>query len=150
MIRRATPTDVPAIHAIECVAFGDPWSEASFHASVGADQVEALVAEDGGRVVGYAIGWCFVPEAEVANIAVAPAERRRGSGGALLDGLLSRLASRGVDTVFLEVRAGNAAARTLYETRGFEAVGRRRGYYRRPTEDAVIMRRQRKADGSAL
>jgi [ribosomal protein S18]-alanine N-acetyltransferase len=44
--------------------------------------------------------------------------------------------------VWLEVRPSNAAARRLYESRGFQLIGRRRGYYRAPVEDALVMRRE--------
>ena len=43
--------------------------------------------------------------------------------------------------MFLEVRESNVAARALYASRGFSAVGRRRGYYRHPVEDALVLRR---------
>ena len=52
---------------------------------------------------------------------------------------LAELTARGVRTVYLEVRASNAAARRLYEALGFAEVGRRSRYYRRPVEDAVVL-----------
>ena len=41
--------------------------------------------------------------------------------------------------VFLEVRPSNLAARSLYEKIGFTMLGLRRGYYRNPSEDAIVM-----------
>jgi ribosomal-protein-alanine N-acetyltransferase len=81
-------------------------------------------------------------EAEVADLAVAPAARRRGIGRALIDRLLSDLEREGVLAVFLEVRESNRAARALYESRAFHGVGRRRGYYRFPLEDALLLKRE--------
>src|SRR5439155_633897 len=49
-------------------------------------------------------------------------------------------AGRGVRTVYLEVRTSNASARRLYESLGFGEVARRAHYYRRPVEDAVVLR----------
>jgi ribosomal-protein-alanine N-acetyltransferase len=47
---------------------------------------------------------------------------------------------RGCVQVILEVRASNEAAQSLYRSLGFGFVGRRRDYYRLPTEDALVMK----------
>lgn len=141
MIRPAREGDLPAIHAIERASFGDPWSVASFRSMLAQPQVLATVAEAGGEVVGFAIAWQLADEAEIANLAVAPHARRSGVGQGLLDDLLAAFETRGGATVYLEVRAGNAAAQGLYRSRGFEEAGRRRGYYDAPREDAIVMRR---------
>mgnify|MGYP002582415600 FL=1 len=39
----------------------------------------------------------------------------------------------------LEVRESNLAARRLYEKNGFEIVGKRKNYYEKPAEDAILM-----------
>jgi len=54
--------------------------------------------------------------------------------------MLEVLAGRGVQQVFLEVRESNAPARALYTAQGFKEVGRRKQYYRRPVEDAIVLR----------
>jgi [ribosomal protein S18]-alanine N-acetyltransferase len=90
-------------------------------------------------VVGHGILWWVGPEAEVANVAVHPALRGSGAGGILLDTLLAEAGIQGVERVFLEVRESNAPARALYARRGFAEVGRRKRYYRKPTEDALIL-----------
>ena len=79
-------------------------------------------------------------EGEILNLGVATPQRRGGVGRALVERLLEELRDRGVRVVYLEVRESNAAARRLYESLGFAAVGRRARYYRRPVEDAVILR----------
>lgn len=131
-----------AIHAIETASFGDPWSEHSFRSMIVIDRVRATVAEREGMLVGYCIAWLLGDEAELANLAVAPGARRGGVGAALLDDLLAALDPDDV-TVYLEVRDSNASAQALYRSRGFTASGRRKGYYARPKEDAVVMRRRR-------
>jgi len=140
-LRGATVDDVPGIHALETLSFSDPWTPDSFRAMIAQPLVLATVAEQDGRVVGYCIAWAIGDEAELVNLCVAPELRGTGLGGRLLDGLLATLDGRGGAAVYLEVRDSNEAAQALYRGRGFLASGRRKGYYRHPAEDAVVMRR---------
>ena len=79
-------------------------------------------------------------EAEILNLGVSPTWRRSGIGRALINEMITRLRERGISSVFLEVRESNEGAQRLYQSLGFKEVGRRRRYYRRPTEDAVILK----------
>lgn len=124
---------------MERLAFADPWSAGDF-ADVAAAGIPFFVAESDGGVVGYAIGRVAADEAEILNVAVHPKWRRRGVARALVRALLDALAAAGAREVYLEVRESNAAARQLYAAYGFGEVGRRTRYYRRPVEDAVILR----------
>jgi [ribosomal protein S18]-alanine N-acetyltransferase len=138
-IRPATRHDLPAILATEDDSFSTPWSRRAFEALLGRETVSFQVLEAEGEVVGHGVLWWVGPEAEVANLAVAPAFRGRRGGVLLLDALLAAALVRGVDTVFLEVRESNMPARSLYRGRGFVSVGRRPRYYQKPQEDAVVM-----------
>jgi ribosomal-protein-alanine N-acetyltransferase len=141
-VRAARPGDLEAIATIERASFSDPWSAASFRSLLGNAQVFFAVAEGpAGEVRGYVIEWFVVDQAEIANLAVAPEARGGGVGAALLDAALAEGRRRRMAAVYLEVRDSNARARALYAARGFAEVGRRRGYYRRPVEDALILRR---------
>jgi [ribosomal protein S18]-alanine N-acetyltransferase len=139
----ALRTHVPEVAAIEHSCFSDPWSEASFRQAVDNPGVFFQVATEGasGRVVGYVVAWFAVGEGEVANVAVAPSARSRGIGGMLLDAAIAAAADHGAEALYLDVRESNARARSLYDSRGFVEVGRRRRYYRRPAEDAIVLRR---------
>jgi len=66
--------------------------------------------------------------------------RGRGLGRVLMDALIDVARRWGSERVFLEVRESNAAAISLYENSGFEVVGRTKGYFRNPREDALNMR----------
>jgi ribosomal-protein-alanine N-acetyltransferase len=138
-IRPAQPADVAAVAAIERAVFSDPWSANAFIECLAAE-TPFLVAVRGPTVAGYAVAQYAADEGEILNLGVATAHRRGGIGRALVEGLLDELRERGVRVVYLEVRESNAAARRLYESMGFAAVGRRARYYRRPVEDAVILR----------
>jgi ribosomal-protein-alanine N-acetyltransferase len=151
-LRRAVTADVGSVHEIERAAFSDPWSRGSFASLVSDPRALFAVAvapggaapADGahgaGAVLGYAVATFVVEQAELANLATAPAARRRGVGGLLLDEVIREAVTRGTRELFLEVRESNRAARALYASRGFVQVGRRRGYYRRPVEDALVLR----------
>jgi ribosomal-protein-alanine N-acetyltransferase len=101
-----------------------------------------LVADDGGRVAGYAgllgAGW----QGDVLTLAVAADRWGHGIGSALLDALLAEAARRGCIEVFLEVRADNARAQRLYRRHQFTEIGIRRGYYQPSGVDAVVMKRR--------
>jgi ribosomal-protein-alanine N-acetyltransferase len=137
-IRPAELTDIPAVHAIEQKVFADPWSTQDFRDCVTFAQF--LVAEADGQVAGYVVALEAADEGEILNLAVAEGGRRRGLGRALVQAMVASLQDRGVRQVFLEVRDSNAPARALYAAFGFKEVGRRKGYYRRPVEDAIILR----------
>jgi [ribosomal protein S18]-alanine N-acetyltransferase len=138
-VRPATRDDLVRVVETERACFSTPWSRSTFEALLGRNTVCFRVLEVGGEVMGHAVLWWVGPEAEVANVAVAPLYRGRGGGARLLDALLAEAAIRGVERVFLEVRESNRDARALYDGRGFVPVGRRPRYYQKPTEDAVVM-----------
>lgn len=100
-------------------------------------------ASGGPVMAGYA-GLMFVPggtQADVLTIAVRPAYWGKGIGSALLGALLQAARDRGCAEVFLEVRADNPRAHGLYQRRGFEDLGIRRGYYQPSGMDAIVMRK---------
>jgi [ribosomal protein S18]-alanine N-acetyltransferase len=138
----ARAVDIPAIAALERDAFTDPWSLVSFESLLAEPAAYFGVARDGASIFGYVVAWFAADEGEVANLAVREPTRRRGIGAALLDAALAEGQRRGAANIFLEVRESNEAARRLYASRGFAEVGRRRRYYNKPVEDAVVLRRQ--------
>ena len=142
-LRLATRQDIDAVAKLETATFSDPWARSAFAQLIGNPAVEFLVGEAAdapGVPVGYVVAWFAADEAEIANIAVAQHVRGTGLGARLLDAALDAARRRGSRYVFLEVRESNAAARALYASRAFEVVGRRRNYYRRPLEDALVLR----------
>jgi len=134
------------VHAIEQASFSDPWSLRDFRECVASDIVFLVAAAPEG-VAGYVIAQDAADEGEILNLAVASARLRGGIGRALVEQVLAALAERGARQVFLEVRESNGAARALYASLRFEEVGRRSSYYRRPVEDAIVLRAAIPADG---
>jgi ribosomal-protein-alanine N-acetyltransferase len=139
VLRPMAPGDLDAVEAIERATFSCPWSRESFRRLVGRPDADTWVAERDGRVLGYAVVWYVDDEGELGNLAVAPDARGRGLGGRLLDAAIARARARGARRLFLEVRVRNARAQALYRSRGFVPIGVRPRYYRRPTEDAIVM-----------
>ncbi len=91
------------------------------------------------RILGFSVFHRVDSEAELRNIAVAPEYRRQGIAKALLEDGCRRLYAVGVRKLFLEVRESNLPALELYRKFGFEPQGRRKEYYRHPTEDALVL-----------
>ena len=143
VLRRATADDVPAIMELETTTFpDDAWSTESMTHEVAGEHGHYLVAfAEDGALDGYA--GLLAPEGggqgDIQTIAVAPRARRHGLGRTLLLALVDEARRRGVTELFLEVRADNPVARTLYESLGFVEIAVRPRYYRGGI-DAVIMR----------
>lgn len=94
------------------------------------------------EVVGFAVLYLSGREGDLANLASASSARRAGVGRQLLEHVLEAARARGAQTIFLEVRESNGAARALYSSAGFVDVGRRKKYYARPVEDALVLKKE--------
>lgn len=140
MIRPMTAADVPSVAALEKLCFSDPWSVSSIASELDNPLSLWLVWEEDGTAAAYLGVQRVPPQADVMNVAVSPALRRRGIARALFAELERRLPE--INELFLEVRASNSGAIALYRTLGFEQVGRRPNYYLDPREDALILRKE--------
>ena len=154
-IRRATVSDVDALWRLEQSLFlNDAWSRELFVDEIGHPFSYYLVAEDGGEIVGYA-GLRAAPEnadqGDIQTLAVVPQLRGQGLGRTLLGQLMKEAENRGVNALFLEVRADNPVAIALYDSVGFHEIDRRHGYYQPDGVDAVVMVRAEgmKTEGGA-
>lgn len=135
-------THVPQVAELEKVCFSDPWSERSVASELQNELALWLVALDGDTVAGYIGSQSVLGEADMMNVAVAPAYRRQGIAEALILELIRRLKAQEVHSLTLEVRASNDPAKALYEKLGFSQVGRRPNYYAHPREDGLILRKE--------
>jgi len=141
VIRKAVPSDLPGLIAIEEACFSIPWQEASLRHDLESNPAARLlvaVSHDQ-QLLGYAAYWAVFDEAQINNVAVLPSCRRQGIGRMLLENLSAWADAEELHQMILEVRAGNQAAVRLYESCGFRPIGRRRGYYADNGEDAIIM-----------
>jgi ribosomal-protein-alanine N-acetyltransferase len=143
VIRPGRAADLASVVELERACYSDPWPATAFAALPDNPRVYFAVADSPvvKSIAGYVVAWYVLDEGELANLAVATAARRQGIGKALLDAAIGESLDRGVSDLYLEVRESNQSARRLYASRGFEEVSRRKGYYRSPVEDALILRR---------
>ena len=127
------------VSTLENACFSDPWSYDMLAGELNNPLAHYFVLLADGVCAGYGGGLLVCDEFEITTIAVAERFRRRGFGARLLSQLLESARALGALTVYLEVRASNEAAQALYRRFGFRMIGRRRGYYACPPEDAVLM-----------
>ena len=138
-IVRMNESHVSAVAELERQNFSDPWPDIAVRGELTNKLALWLVALEGGEVVGYVGSQTVLQEADMMNIAVADSHRRRGIAKMLVEELIRQLDAY---QLTLEVRASNAPAISLYEALGFRQVGLRKNYYRKPKEDALILRKE--------
>ena len=141
ILRKWTYEDILAIAALEKECFSDPWTYEMLADSFFNENVRALAAEEGGKVIGYGFAVCAGEDADLANIAVAAAYMRRGVAGQILRGLENEAAQQGAKRMFLEVRVSNAPAMRLYLKEGYVGRYARPRYYA-DGEDALVMEKE--------
>jgi|ERR1700674_1454176 len=141
VIRSAALNDVAAILAIEQQARGAAhWTAEQYKKLVGSGVVLVAeeAAEEADQLCGFVCAKAVAGEWEIENIVVAAEFLSRGVASELLRALIHRAAGEAASAILLEVRESNLPSRRLYEKHGFREVGRRRGYYRDPVEDAIL------------
>lgn len=148
IFKRGLPTDADRMAAIECRCFSDPWSAESFCEMMSLPVAHCLTAwlqaedgreENGSELVGYLLTLAVAPEVEIANVAVSPDYQKQGIGKRIMEEGMRQMREGGCDSFFLEVRESNLAAQALYRSLGFTETGRRKRYYQKPVEDALLM-----------
>lgn len=140
--RNMQPADVAQVAELEKLCFSAPWSENAIRGELTNPLSLWLVAVDGDTIAGYVGSQSVMGEADVMNIAVAPAYRRLGVAERLVKLLVDILTADNISSLTLEVRASNEPAIALYRKMSFVQIGRRPNYYTKPKEDALILRKE--------
>ncbi len=130
---------IRAMASVEKQSFSEPWSENAIEQELDNRLARYLVAVRGDEVAGYIGFYEVAGECYITNLAVAPERRRAGIGQALLTAAIEDAQERQNTFITLEVRPSNLAAVRLYQKNGFQEAGRRKEYYRKPVEDALIL-----------
>ena len=141
-LRAMTVADLDAVLAIEAGAYSHPWTRGNFVDSLAASHWAEIWQAGDGALQAYYVAMAAVDELHLLNLTVASPVQGRGLGRQLLERVVERGRGAGLGRLLLEVRTSNERAQHLYARRGFEIVGRRRGYYPAPhgrREDAIVM-----------
>ena len=141
MIRIADEKDVNGLAKISKENVDPAWGENDFATALKNPQAVVFVSE-ADDINGYAVCYIAADEGVIPSIAVDKAYRRCGIGDELFYALSSYIIEKGVMRLFLEVREGNEAAVSFYEHNGFLQVGRRKNFYERPKEDALVLEKK--------
>ena len=133
--------DLDTVMAIELRAYPFPWSRGIF-ADCLSSGYSAWVLEQGSQIIAYGVLSVAADEAHVLNVCVDPLVQSRGHGRLMLRTLLGSARKQNAQRVFLEVRPSNPSAIALYQSEGFNEIGRRPRYYpaaNNGREDAIVM-----------
>ena len=128
---------------LEQICFSRPWSRRMLAEELENQCAAFLVALEPGteKVIGYAGLLVMADEGYITNVAVFPEYRRRGVAEQIIQVFCDFAQGNHLAFLTLEVRPSNAPAISLYNSFGFEEVGRRKNYYDLPREDALILTR---------
>jgi ribosomal-protein-alanine N-acetyltransferase len=137
VIRKAVVSDIDAILGIEKSSFPDPWDRASFLEAIDPKDKFFFVSASE-NINGYIVLETVLDEGHITDLAVDERFRSKGIATSLMKHALETAKSLGTARVFLEVRSSNEAAKKLYEKFGFKEVGKRKKYYSKANEDALI------------
>ena len=124
---------------LEKMCFSQPWSKSSLELLTKEGIGVGMVCSKDGKVCAYGGMIVAVDEGQITNIATHPDYRRQGYGRAIVEALVKHARMNGLDSISLEVRESNRAAIDLYTKLGFKVEGKRKDFYTKPTENALIM-----------
>lgn len=135
--------DLIALSEIEQRCFSDPWSLQALQSAFAGPFHHNLVSQKDGVIQGYVCLFVLFEEAEIQNIAVDIPFRKQGIGRELLKKAHENAKALGAEICFLEVRASNFKAISLYQSEGYEIYGERSKYYE-DGESALVMKKNLK------
>lgn len=137
--------DLFAVMAIEEESFSNPWTRESFLHEIKKNPYSrpkvARTTDERAEIAGYCVNWLVFEHFHIQNIAVHSKHRRKGLGRYMMEQTLREARELGALVASLEVRESNTSAQDLYVSMGFRQVGKRRNYYSRPREHAVLYRK---------
>lgn len=145
IVKEAEESQILDIVALGEKIFSNSWNEQMVATSIYGNFDTALIAakplENGEeQVVGYCIFTAPCEDCELLRIAVDRAYQRQGIARTLIQHMIAICHQKQGENIFLEVRESNDAAVSLYKSMGFEEISKRKGYYKEPKEDALVMR----------
>jgi ribosomal-protein-alanine N-acetyltransferase len=141
-----TLEDLDAVLTIELASFSEPWTRSALASELAAPGAAAFVMSTAPRpaarfIIAYVLLRVLIDEIHVMRIAVRPGWRNQGAASRLMRHAIASMGRPPMRSFLLEVRAGNLPAFRFYRAMGFREIGRRKGYYSKTGEDAIVMKR---------
>lgn len=142
-ISNATLDDLDELHKIEVACQDHPWSKEQIASAINSNQTLWLIKKNT-QIAGFLLWQAQIDEAEIYDLAIAPEFQRQGLASELLNQLIQACQEQTIHKIFLEVRASNQKAQSLYSKHQFKKIAERKDYYRTATgkENAWIMEYQ--------
>ncbi|APB34380.1 ribosomal-protein-alanine acetyltransferase [Gloeomargarita lithophora Alchichica-D10] len=138
ILRRLTVEDLAAVLALDHLALKGWWSPGQYQEELQKSHTLFVGGEQGATLVSMGAAWLILDETHIVLLAVHPQYRGKGWGRLTLNYLL-QTAPPTMRHTTLEVRSQNAIALNLYQSLGFQILGRRPHYYQKPEDDALIL-----------
>ena len=136
---KLTVDALDGVAELEKLCFSQPWSRKSLELLTNEGIGVGMVCRKDGIVCAYGGMMCAVDEGQITNIATHPDHRRQGYGKAIVEALIKYARNNHLESISLEVRESNRAAIDLYSALGFKVEGKRKDFYTKPTESALVM-----------
>jgi ribosomal-protein-alanine N-acetyltransferase len=127
---------------IHASAFDEAWDEAGLNSLIQKSFHYGYALCDDSDIYAFVLVSKIMDEAEILTLATDIKARGKGYASKLMQHLTETLYDQGCKKLLLEVAIDNIAALRLYNRLGFETIGLRKNYYKRPnglTIDAEIM-----------
>jgi tRNA threonylcarbamoyladenosine biosynthesis protein TsaB len=137
-LRRAEPADLKHMAELHQACFDQGWSAHNLSEMFATLGTTAILTEQSGRILAFAILRQMFDEAEILTLVTSPHARKQGHATALI----KAAKAQGMAKLHLEVAASNTPAQALYVKNGFAPSGLRKAYYAKshgPAEDAILM-----------
>ena len=140
IFRNMTVSDIESVICNERQTYSHPWTEKVFKGCI-AGPSECWVVCEQNAIIGHLVISSVVDEGHILNLCIGRDWQGKGLAHKVLVFAIQRLRDCHANTVFLEVRASNLKALSLYASHGFTKIGLRKNYYPLGSarEDAVIM-----------
>lgn len=133
--------EIPQLVELDQRCLGGIWSLQGYERELTSENSHFVVLKEAikDKIIGYGCLWAVMEEAHITLLVVDLDYQGKGLGKLLLYNLLKKAGDLKLERATLEVREKNELALGLYQKFGFKIAGKRRNYYHKTGEDALIL-----------